>query len=69
MIKLLAGFHRWISIVLCLMFAAWFASGIVMISRGLFLHYQMASALSDLNLWTHLILLRCLNRLKQLKLI
>ena len=31
MIKLLAGFHRWISIALCLMFAAWFASGIVMI--------------------------------------
>ena len=31
MIKLLAGFHRWISIALSLMFAAWFASGIVMI--------------------------------------
>ena len=29
--KLLVSFHRWVSILLCLMFAAWFASGIVMI--------------------------------------
>ena len=31
MTKLLVSFHRWISIFLCLMFTAWFASGIVMI--------------------------------------
>lgn len=31
MTKLIASFHRWTSILLCLMFAAWFASGIVMI--------------------------------------
>ena len=31
MTRLLAKLHRWISIVLCLMFAAWFASGAVMI--------------------------------------
>ena len=31
MTKLLVGFHRWVSIALCLMFSAWFASGIVMI--------------------------------------
>jgi len=29
--RLLVQLHRWIGIVLCLMFAAWFASGIVMI--------------------------------------
>ena len=29
--RILVQLHRWIGIVLCLMFAAWFASGIVMI--------------------------------------
>ena len=38
--KLLVSFHRWVSILLCLMFAAWFASGIVMI-------YVPFPALSD----------------------
>ncbi len=31
MIKLLSKLHRWVSIGLCLMFAIWFASGVVMI--------------------------------------
>ena len=31
MTRVLATLHRWISIVLCLMFALWFTSGIVMI--------------------------------------
>lgn len=31
MTRFLATLHRWISIVLCLMFALWFASGVVMI--------------------------------------
>ncbi len=31
MTRLLVTLHRWISIVLCLMFATWFASGVVMI--------------------------------------
>ena len=31
MTRLLAKLHRWISTALCLMFAAWFASGVVMI--------------------------------------
>ena len=31
MTSVLAKLHRWIGIVLCLMFAIWFASGVVMI--------------------------------------
>lgn len=31
MTRVLAKLHRWIGIVLCLMFAIWFASGVVMI--------------------------------------